>query len=376
MTTFSPVRDVVLWGIGHTNAHVLRKWKSQPIPGVRLTCVSDTAVATYSGMLPAVLAGQLPRETMEIDIARLCAEAGATLVVCEGIGVDTDRRELLVAGRASVHYDLLSIGIGSVPASHGFVSSDTSVIPIKPMWSLLDRLKTQILGLGAAREIRVAIVGGGAGGVEIALCLAPFVKSVCQGVNPIITLADANERLLAGSTARAARIARETLERRGVRLALGRRVTAIKLGSLVFENGSKIDNDLVLWATGAVASPALSAIGLPTDERGFLLTRETLQTIGDDSIFAVGDSGTIQNAPTPKAGVFAVRQGPVLWKNLQKKLSGHPLQNYEPQRRFLRILNTGDGSAIAEYRGLVLHGRFLRWLKDSIDNAFMRQFQS
>ncbi len=135
-------RDIVLWGVGHTNAHVLRMWRMRPLPGVRLTCVSDTAVAAYSGLLPAVLAGQVPRERMEIDLVRLCAAAGAWLVVGEGTGVDTDRREVHVAGRAPVPYDLLSIGIGSVPASPGVTASDGAFIPIKPLWSLLDRLRT------------------------------------------------------------------------------------------------------------------------------------------------------------------------------------------------------------------------------------------
>jgi selenide,water dikinase len=337
--------------------------------------VSDTAVAAYSGLLPAVLAGQVPRERMEIDLVRLCAAAGARLVVGEGTGVDTDRREVHVAGQAPVPFDLLSIGIGSVPASPGVTASDGVFIPIKPMWSLLDRLRARLLGLDPCREIRVVIVGGGAGGVEIALCLPGFVRAACDGVAPAITLVDANERLLAGSASRAARLARETLERRDVRLALGRRVITVGRGEVLFDDGTSMGADLVLWATGAVAPPVLAGLGLPTDERGFLLTRATLQSLGDDSVFAVGDSGTLRDAPTPKAGVFAVRQGPVLRENLSRKLRGLPLEDYAPQRRFLRLLNTGDGRAIAEYRGIALRGRWPRWLKERIDSSFMRQFQ-
>lgn len=376
MPTSLPNREIVLWGIGHTNAHVLRMWRSRPIPGLHLTCVSDTAFSTYSGMLPAVLAGQFPRERMEINLVRLCAAARATLVLGEGIGVDTGRHELLVAGRAPVHYDLLSIGIGSVPAPPGVASPDAPILPIKPMWSFLDRLKARLLGLNPSREIHVVIVGGGAGGVEIALCLPNFVRSICHGVAPKITLTDANKRLLAGSGSRAARLARKTLERRGVRLALGRRVTAVERGEVILDDGTTIGTNLILWATGAVAPPVLASLGLPTDERGFLLTHATLQTLSDDSAFAVGDSGTLRDSRTPKAGVFAVRQGPVLWANLERKHRGLPLEHYEPQRQFLRILNTGDGRAIAEYCGIALSGRFARWLKDRIDTSFMKQFQT
>ena len=80
MQSSLPEHDIVLLGVGHTNAHVLRMWKMGPIPGARLTCVSNYPVATYSGMLPGTLAGLYPPERMEIDLVRLCAAAGARLI--------------------------------------------------------------------------------------------------------------------------------------------------------------------------------------------------------------------------------------------------------------------------------------------------------
>ena len=62
---------VVLLGVGHTNAHVLRMWKMKPVKNAQLICVSDFPVATYSGMLPAVVSGQSHVEQMEIDLVRL-----------------------------------------------------------------------------------------------------------------------------------------------------------------------------------------------------------------------------------------------------------------------------------------------------------------
>jgi hypothetical protein len=85
---------------------------------------------------------------------------------------------------------------------------------------------------------------------------------------------------------------------------------------------------MVLWATSAAAPPLLGKLGLPTDDRGFLLTRPTLVSTGDHSIFAVGDSGTIEGETLPKAGVYAVRQGPILWENVQRVLRGRPPAAY------------------------------------------------
>ncbi|MCL6504357.1 MAG: hypothetical protein K6T86_16880, partial [Pirellulales bacterium] len=65
-----PEREVVLLGVGHTNAYVLKQWRMEPLAGARLTCISDFALATYSGMLPGTLAGLYPPERMQIDLVR------------------------------------------------------------------------------------------------------------------------------------------------------------------------------------------------------------------------------------------------------------------------------------------------------------------
>jgi selenide,water dikinase len=156
---------------------------------------------------------------------------------------------------------------------------------------------------------------------------------------------------------------------------LERRVKHIQDGMIEFAQGEPLTADLVVWATGAAAPPTLQRLGLPTDERGFLLTRSTLQSTGADCVFAVGDTGTMQHAPTPKAGVYAVRQGPVLWNNLQRFLRGEALEEYRPQSDFLKLINTGDGRAIAEYKHCSSHARWCWHLKDRIDRGFMQKYQ-
>ncbi len=160
-----------------------------------------------------------------------------------------------------------------------------------------------------------------------------------------------------------------------MKLVLGKRVVEVSDDALSLDDGSRLEADLVLWATSATSPPALSSVTLPLDDDGFLLTRPTLQTVADAPIFAVGDTGTIQDNRTPKAGVYAVRQGPVLWENIGRMLAGEPLVEYVPQRGFLKLLNTGDGSAIGEYKGLSMSGRWCWRLKDGIDGRFMNKYQ-
>src|SRR4029450_4834053 len=152
MQTTLPQHDVVLLGLGHTNAHVLRMWRMEPIPRTRLTCVSNFPIATYSGMLPGVLAGQYEPESMEIDLVRLCAAAGARLVLDEVTGLDRQRAHLLFANRPPLRYAALSIALGSVPTRYGLESADDMLLPVKPMQTLLRRLAARLAGLASGRS--------------------------------------------------------------------------------------------------------------------------------------------------------------------------------------------------------------------------------
>jgi selenide, water dikinase len=374
-----PPSDVVLLGIGHTNAHILRMWRMRPPPGARLTCISDHRIATYSGMLPGVLAAQYPPERMEIDLERLTAAAGARLVIGDVTGLHLEDRTLRFEDRPPLRFDLLSIGIGSTPGFDGVrVVDGARLLPIKPMQSFLPRLDHRIrqaLSSRAAPPVRIAIVGGGAGGAEVALCLPPHLRRQLGTVPFELTTVTANGRLPAGSLPRTARRVERILTGRGVRLLKGSRVVEVDGRVVLLDDGTSVEADVIVWATAAAPPPLLARMGLPTDERGFLLTHETLQSTSGAPVFVVGDTGTIAGAPTPKAGVYAVRQGPVLWDNIQRALRGAPLRRYDPQRRFLRLLNTGDGRAIAEWRGLSFEGAWCWWLKDAIDTRFMKKYQ-
>lgn len=372
MQSTLPRHDIVLLGVGHTNAYVLRMWRMAPVADARLTCVSNFPVATYSGMLPGVLAGQYPPERMQIDLVRLCAAAGARLIISEVTGLDTGNRQLLFADRPPLPFDVLSIGIGSVPTRKG-VKTDCTLLEIKPMQTFLQRLNTRLDELRARiadRPLRATIVGAGAGGVEIAFCLSARIAGA------ELTLVSANGDVPNGTTSGTQKRVHRELENRGVHIITNRRVTEVNNGTLRLDNGDSIPADLVLWATGASPPPLLENLPLPKDERGFLSTRPTLQTTADLPIFVVGDTGTIEGEELPKAGVYAVREGPVLWENMQRTLAGKPLQRYVPQRSFLKLLNTGDGGAIAEYKGFSFHGRWCWKLKDFIDGRFMDKYQN
>jgi len=376
-----PRRDLVLLGVGHTNAHLLRMWKMRPLPAVRLTCVSNHPVVTYSGMLPGVLSGQYAPERMEIDLVRLCAAAGARLIVGEVTRLDPEARRLDFADRAPIGFDVLSIGLGSVPTFDGVTVGDASrLVAIKPMQTMLARLDGQMHARAAVttgERLKVVVVGGGAGGIEVALCLQARVRLVDPEGRCDVTLITGDDRLVPGSLARTARRVARAAERRGIRVITGRRVVHVDGGRLTLDDGSapETEADVIIWATGAAPPPLVAALGLPVDARGFIRTADTLQVTTGAPIFVVGDTGSIDGVPLPKAGVYAVRQAPVLRENVARLLAERPLQRYVPQRGFLKLLNTGDGRAIGEWKGLSFEGRWAWRLKDAIDAPFMAKYQ-
>ena len=383
MQSTLPKEDIVLLGVGHTNAHVLRMWRMQPIRDARLTCVSNFGIATYSGMLPGVLAGDYPAERMEIDLVRLCAANGARFIQGSVNGLDVDNCRLLFENRPPLSFDVLSIGIGSVPTFNGVEQVDDTVVAVKPMQTFLQRLESRLLKAKEQhpeRPLRVTVVGGGAAGAEIAFCLPPRVKKLFGTDDLELSIIHAASELVAGTLPGTSKRVQDEFQKRGVNLLLEKRVRRVCCGNVELTDGTTLEADIVLWATGATAPPVLSKLNLPVDDRGFLLTGRNLQSTSGAPIFVVGDTGTIGEEDLPKAGVFAVREGPILWENIARKLSGEPLIDYHPQRKFLKLLNTGDGRAIGEYPfsnsvGISLHNRPMWKLKAFIDGSFMDKYQ-
>ena len=379
MQTNSAKNTIVLLGIGHTNAHILKSWKMKPIDDCQLICVSNFPISTYSGMLPGVLAGQYPMESMEIDLVRLCASANVRLIIGDVTGIDRERNRIQFADRPDLSFDLLSIGVGSRPSFRGIEVKDSQpVVSIKPMQTFNERLDERLNQLDPEKSASIAIVGGGIGSIEVAFCLDRRWKSEESVINPKINLklVAGNSGVGAGLLPSTRQLILDRLKDRAIEVVQGQRVKTIDAGQLTLTDGETVDADIVLWATNAVAPELLDRFDFEKDSRGFLATKQTLQTKTDENVFAVGDSGTIEGTDLDKAGVYAVRQGPILWENLKRSLQNRPLKAYRPQTDYLKLINTADGRSIAQFKGRSFYGTWCWWLKDRIDRKFMAMYQN
>ncbi len=378
-----PPRQLVLIGAGHTHLQILKWWRRRPFPRTELTIVTAFDQAAYSGMLPSTLAGLYKPNDMLIDMPRLCAHCGVRLIVDRANRLDPVGRVIEFAHQPALPFDVASINIGSVPAAEPLWQSHRILISVKPLSTFLQRFEVRFHELveqwraaPGDEMLQIVVVGAGAAGVELALCLEQHKHELELPAD--VRIVDGNATLMNDFSPGTVRRVEKLLKLRGIDLSLGSPVQDCDdegAGFLILENGQRIRADLVIWAAGAAPPMALRGFDLPKTARGFLATRPTLQTTADAPVFISGDAADIVSYPIPKAGVFAVRQGPILWRNLQNCLSQSPLVTFHPQSSFLRLLSCGDGTAILDYKGFTSHSSWAWMLKNWIDRSWVRKFQ-
>jgi selenide,water dikinase len=314
-------------------------------------------------MLPGLIRGDYTFDQAHIDLAPLAASAGARLLLTEATAIELAERQVTVAGRPVVPFDLLSIDIGGVPAM-----PEGGGVPVKPIGQFLTRLSA--LEDTLRPGVRIAVVGGGAGGTELALALARRYGEQVR----IVLVCDAAEPL-AGAPAYARRVARAALVDSRVELTCGVRAGGWVDGRLALSDGSFLEVGTALWATGVEGAAILAASGLACDAAGCVRVAGTLQSVSHDFVFAAGDCAAIEGNLRPKAGVWAVRAGAPLAANLRRAARGRSLRRWRPQHDALAILGLGDGRALAWRSGVAVSGRAVSRLKDWIDRRWMRMYQ-
>jgi selenide,water dikinase len=369
---------LVLAGLGHAHLFVLEALAQRRLGEVQvLVCTAETH-HVYSGMVPGWLAGRYTRDDVSLDTERLCRQAGAQHVPQHVIGVDATARQVRLASGETLSFDLCSIAVGSVPSGLDGPGVREHALPLKPL-AQVEVLRARLAEIAAAGGGPVVIVGAGLAGLEIAFAMRTrlLVHGVPASHAPI-TVCGADSVLVAERGERVAARIRRACARRAITVRLGARVTAVEADRLVLQDGEGVPSACTVWATGAAAPTWLAASGLPVDARGFLRVDAQQRVVGQAHVFAAGDCATPEGWPaTPKAGVHAVRMGPVLVRALAAALAGRADgPPHQPQRRFLALLDTGDGRAIGSRAGLVVEGRWVRWWKDRLDQSFVQRFRA
>ena len=368
------LKDLVLVGGGHSHVAVVKAFGMKPLPGVRVTLISRNSRTPYSGMLPGLIAGRYSADEAHIDLVPLCRFAGARFIGAEVNGVDAANGTILFVDRPPLAYDVLSINSGSTPSLLTADRGADAIVPVKPIDRFLERWEALVERIRYRTEsTRIAVVGGGAGGVELALSTEHRLTSL--GMTASVELLTADAEILPTHNRGVRKRFRRILSERGIAVHTDSRVVEAASGRLRTHSGDDLPFDETLWVTNAAAAPWLVASGLEVDDEGFLLVDATLQSTSHPGIFGAGDAAAMRDDPRPKSGVFAVRQGRPLARNLRNALLGRALAAYRPQREFLSLIGTGEPYAVASRGMWSAEGRWVWNWKDGIDRRFMEKYQ-
>ncbi len=416
----SPVfKDLVLVGGGHSHALVLRQWAMDPLPGVRITLISPQVMTPYSGMLPGLIAGHYQYEQTHIDLVKLSLWANIRFIQEKVTGIDPEARVLHLENYPDIEFDVVSFDIGSTPDQHIDGASEFTT-PVKPIsefysrWQLIQQQARQ-------KQIKsLAVVGGGAGSIEVILAKAFQLQS--SGLSLDYHLVTAADRILPNYNQIVRHRVIKQLKQYRIIVHTSSRVDKVEQGIIYCQNNQSIHADEIIWCTQAAGSswlrtcsrslraaascarterrnrnlhgvnedfehrPSTNGSGavdleqvlkqnsLECTDAGFIKVRQTLQALHHDHVFAAGDIAEMIKNPRPKAGVYAVRQAPVLFHNLKAILLDQPLKKYKPQDDFLSLLALGEKTAAGSKYFLGFYGDWAWHWKDRIDRQFMDKF--
>lgn len=369
------MKRLVLAGAGHAHVQVLQAFARKPIPDLEICLLSPEPLAPYSGMVPGWLSGRYRHEEIAIDVRALAQASGARWQATSVATLDPDARSLQDTQGQSLEYDLLSLNVGSTVSAPDCTRA--TVLPLRPLATLRTRYESLLARFSAApagTPAQLIAVGGGAAGFEALLNTLARLRTLRPDRVISARLITRQGLLLQGYPQVTRKAAQRALERAGVTICEGEGWDPAL---------DQVDH-ILLWATGAEAQPwqrnAAQRGTLAVDAQGFIRINAHLQSVSHPTVFAVGDCASWASHPLPKAGVHAVRMGPVLAENLRRSLQDYGpstrLRIHHPQAQALALLATGDGRAIASRGPFCAEGVWAwRW-KDWIDRGFVGRFQS
>lgn len=322
--------------------------------------------------------------------------------VGEMTGIDRERREVQVGPyidedgvqmtpARSFGYDTLVIAIGSQSNDFGTPGVAENALKLETMAdarAFHRRLVNACIRAHAHSEpqarhqLRVAIVGAGATGVELAAELHRSTRElIAYGLDRIdpgkdleFHLIEAAARVLPGLPERVSASAQQLLEGLGVKVHVGAKVSGVGKHEIRFADGRVIEAELIVWAAGVRAADVLRDLdGLEVNRINQLVVKPTLQTTHDENIFAIGDCAACawpqagQGAMVPPRAQAANQQASMMLKQVKRRIAGRPLENYR-YRDFGSLVSLGELNTVGSMVGgltrgpLVFEGLMARWM--------------
>ena len=370
------MKRLVLLGGGHAHVEVLRVLAEQPDATREVTLVTPYPWLTYSGMVPGLFAGHYELDDCTIDLQGLSSRAEASLILTTASLVSARESEVVLSNGEVIPYDVLSINVGSVARFGATRGVEKHATVLRPLEKAVKAYNDVLFRAREGRMATVTVVGAGAAGVELAMAMNHRFRRDLFEAAPHVRVLGESDTIVPELPLGARLRLRARMRAAGVEAQLGSPVNEVGEGFIRLQSGLQFATDAVFWAGGATAPPWLRDSGFATDENGYLLTNDLLQSPSHPNVFGAGDCVNELGHPLPKAGVFAVRAAPTLASNLLAALHGRALQAHLPSRRYLALVSTGGKHAVGAWNGFSWSGGWVwRW-KDRIDRRFIARYRS
>lgn len=363
-------KRLVLAGGGHAHLLTLQNIGSITSKGHEAVLISPDEHHYYSGMGPGMLGGIYEPDQIRFNIKEMAEKGGGIFIRDQVRKIDPLERLIFLGSGETISYDAVSFNTGSMVQLKTEEPEKSLVFPVKPVENLY-YARNKIRELSLKRKISVAIIGGGPAASEI----AASIHSLCGKEGRIIPLIDLYcERFMPGFPHFFSSMVRKNLISKGIRINEGFTASKIKAGRIMAYDGRTRRPDVMFVATGVTPSKVFGESGIMTGPEGGMSVNRYLQAQDWPEIFGAGDCIHFKDRPLDKAGVYAVRQAPVLFRNICAFLEGKSLTSFEHGGEYMMILNMGLGLGILKKRGIVFSGKSAFMLKDQIDRRFMSRF--
>lgn len=282
------------------------------------------------------------KETVATPLPQLIDPWKVRFIQAEVVDLQIPEKKVLLSNGSTLRYEILVLALGSVNHDFNVPGVKEHAYPLKTVNDALQIHEQMERLFKAARKketLQITIAGGGATGVEVAGELTGTLHKLARkhqhdSDRLRIRLIQSGGSL-AGFGDKGTRLIREELERRGVELWMGHRVTKLEEKKLTLLNSKQgktevLDNDLLIWTCGVKVNPVVAR---HFGERG-VEVNQSLQSREHSNVFALGDCARIRTQVyshdyVPWMAQYALKQGDLVAKNILRRIKRRPLLDYK-----------------------------------------------
>jgi NADH dehydrogenase FAD-containing subunit len=362
---------LLLVGAGHAHMTLMENIPAIRAKGHEVVVIGPGERHYYSGMGPGMLGGDYKPQDISFPVKRTCEQAGATFLVDKCVGIKPEEKLVVLESGQEISYDVASFNTGSSIVDDVVEEGSTNVYRVKPIENLLLG-RERLMEMARKDHVRVAVIGGGPAGVEVAG--NAWACGQEAGGNVSVALFH-GKTFMSRAPDSVRELCRKALIKHGIELVGGGYVRSVSTGKVMLDNGQQHSADIIFIAMGVRPRPLFEPSGIPAGPDGGMLVNKYLQSPKYPDIFGGGDCIWFEPQPLDKVGVYAVRENPVLYHNVVARLEGAPLMEFSPGGDYLLIYNTGGRTGVLHKFGIRFGGSLAFRIKDYIDSAFMKKFK-